>query len=730
MKRIALASLFLTLLAGAASAQIKVSALPSASGATTDDLLLIVDNLSAVSKKITVANFAASLKLSLFAATTSAELAGVISDENGSGKLIFSAGTLNIISGKTLTVSNILTFAGTDSSSVDFGLGGAIAYQGAIIGSGLTQATGKMLGRSTASNGAVEEITVGSGLALSGGTLSASGGAGAALLNATNAFTGSNSFSKDFTLSGTLTPPALAGDVNNYNPTGLSTGFALMIDGDLADRNITGLVGGTDGRIITITNIGATNNLVLKNQSGLSTNVNRFLLSADTTLPMNASLALRYDGVAQRWRPWSRTLSDTGVTIGNYGSASQVATFTVDVQGRLTVAGNTAIAVPESQVTNLTTDLAAKLAAASNLSDLGNAGTARTNLGLGTLATQSGTFSGTHSGASSGTNTGDQDLSALAPKANPTFTGTVTIPAPFTLGAVSVTATGSELNFSAGVTSAIQTQLNGKQASGSYALQSTTVNGHALSSNVMVTPTDLSLAIGTNTQAWDADLDAISAIAGTSGLLKKTAANTWSLDTSAFITASSTDTLTNKTLDTEATGNVVTIPVKVWLPAAGCNNATAGPFWDLPTSAAAAAACVTGTNTQKGVLDFADSGPFSAQNGIYIPADFTGNVDVVIIWTTTATSGNCKWSVATSFTAANASATDDPSFNTASTVTTAAPGSANQVQTSSITSVTITNSGPSKLMHIKISRDGTDGSDTIAATARLIGVEVTLRRAI
>jgi hypothetical protein len=48
----------------------------------------------------------------------------------------------------------------------------------AVTTSGLTQATGKLLGRTTASTGAIEEITVGTGLTLATGTLSTSGGTG------------------------------------------------------------------------------------------------------------------------------------------------------------------------------------------------------------------------------------------------------------------------------------------------------------------------------------------------------------------------------------------------------------------------------------------------------------------------------------------------------------------------------------------------------------------------
>jgi len=49
------------------------------------------------------------------------------------------------------------------------------AASGSITASGYTQSTARMLGRSTAATGAIEEITVGAGLSLSAGSLTATG---------------------------------------------------------------------------------------------------------------------------------------------------------------------------------------------------------------------------------------------------------------------------------------------------------------------------------------------------------------------------------------------------------------------------------------------------------------------------------------------------------------------------------------------------------------------------
>lgn len=58
-------------------------------------------------------------------------------------------------------------------------------------------------------------------------------------------------------------------------------------------------------------------------------------------------------------------IPNTAVVAGSYGSATQVPGYTVDAQGRLTSASNTAIQIAESQVTGLVDDLALKAPLAS-----------------------------------------------------------------------------------------------------------------------------------------------------------------------------------------------------------------------------------------------------------------------------------------------------------------------------------------------------------------------------
>ena len=150
-------------------------------------------------------------------------------------------------------------------------------------------------------------------------------------------------FGGALTLAGFITPTTLAGDVNDYAPTGFATALALRIGGGAADRIITGLAGGAEGAIKAIHNIGTTNNLILANENAGSSAANRFLFGYSVEIGPNESVLLRYDAETDRWRDLSRPPS--GRVILGSGTLSGTATvLAIDIPARfsklsLTVTG-------------------------------------------------------------------------------------------------------------------------------------------------------------------------------------------------------------------------------------------------------------------------------------------------------------------------------------------------------------------------------------------------------
>lgn len=200
-------------------------------------------------------------------------------------------------------------------------------------------------------------------------------------------------------LDGTPTAPTAAIDTNTQQ---VATTAYVVNQGYLKASLAATLYQPLDGDLTAIAALAQTTGLLRK------TSANTWQLDTNTYLTGNQPITLSGDATGSGTTSIPVTLSSTGVTAGSYGSASSVATYTVDAKGRISAANSTAIQIAQTQVTNLANDLAAK-----------------------------------------------------APLASPTFTGTVTLPSTTSIGTVSST----ELGYVDGVTSSIQTQLNGKAAS-------------------------------------------------------------------------------------------------------------------------------------------------------------------------------------------------------------------------------------------------------------------------
>jgi hypothetical protein len=193
-----------------------------------------------------------------------------------------------------------------------------------------------------------------------------------------------------------------------------------------------------------------------------------------------------------------------------------------------------------------------------------------------------------------------------------------------------------------------------------------------------------------------------------------------------------TQTLTNKTIDAEGTGNTITISQKISLPLVGCAGTTGSLLWDTLASNAPTATCSAGsteTTMMRGVADFPDSdGAYSVQLAFPLPDDWTGAVGVKFYWRAAATSGDVVWQAQTACRADGE--VDDVAWNTANTVTDTTKGTANQLNTASISSLTTTGCAAGEILHLRVVRDRQHASDTITGVVSLGHVEVTLRRAI
>lgn len=247
--------------------------------------------------------------------------------------------------------------------------------------------------------------------------------------------------------------------------------------------------------------------------------------------------------------------------------------------------------------------------------------------------------------------------------------------------------------------------------------------------------------------------------------------------TSALVTNSSTTTFTNKTFDADGTGNSITNIENADIKAAAAialnKLAATTASRALVSDASGFVSAATTTSTEIGyvngvtsaiqtqlnakqstktyavfvptqnqppantyatpstrnsiaILEFDDA---TSENAIFVGvlpegANVSSGLIVNIKWVAaSATTGNCVWEA--SFMAMDSTTDiDSDSFDTATSVTTAAPGTSGFTATTSITCTTIDSLVAGVAYRLKILRNGGSGSDTMTGDAQVTAVEL------
>ena len=308
--------------------------------------------------------------------------------------------TLNIAAGKTLAVSNSLTLAGTDASTLNIGTGGTLG----------SNAFSSTVYAPLASPAFTGTVTIPAPFTL-GAVSMTSTGAQLNYLNAATGTTGTTNTNLVFSNSPTLVTPALGtpSALIGTNITGTAANFTAG-----STNNISGGSGGT----IPYQSAAGTTAMLANGAAGQVLKSNGGTLAPSWTTPTSGTVTLVSTAAANNGitATWSNPSSTPALTIG---------------LGAITPASVNGLTLSAlSAGFSVTGGSSSKTLTINNT--LGFSGTDASTLNIGTGGTLgSNAFSST----------------AFAPLASPTFTGTVTIPTPFTLGSVSLTSTGTQLNY-------------------------------------------------------------------------------------------------------------------------------------------------------------------------------------------------------------------------------------------------------------------------------------------